>query len=70
MPLLLTFSVKTERIFELRKSFINDLHDYDYIGEQAENKKEESGDDEEIDIKLTGNENSTNENNENVIEIG
>ena len=34
------------------KSFINDLYDYDYTGEQAENNREESGDDEEIDIKL------------------
>ena len=51
------------------KSFVNDLYDYIYTGEQAENNKEESGDDEEIDIKLIGDENATNVNNENVIEI-
>ena len=32
------------------KSFANDLYDYDYTGEQAENNDEESGDDAEIDI--------------------
>ena len=51
------------------KSFINDLYDYDYTGEQAENNDEKSGDDEEIQIKLTEEENATNENNENVIKI-
>ena len=56
-------------MFKLMKSFVNDLYDYDYIGEQAENTEEESGDDEEVDMKLIGEENATNENNENVIEI-
>ena len=28
------------------KRFVNDLYDYDYTGEQAENKEEENGDDE------------------------
>ena len=56
--------------FKLMKSFVNDLYHYDYTGEQAENNEEESGDDEEIDIKLKGEGNATNENNENVIEIG
>ena len=51
------------------KSFVNNLYDYDYPGEQAESNEEESGDDEEIAIKLTGEENAANENNENVIEI-
>ena len=51
------------------KIFVNDLYDYDYIGEQAENNEEESGDDEEVDMKLIGEENATNENNENIIEI-
>ena len=50
-------------------SFINDLYDYDYTREQAVNNEEESGDDEEIDIKLKGEGNATNENNENVVEI-
>ena len=35
--LLLTFSVKSERIFELMKSFVNDLYEYDYTEEQAKN---------------------------------
>ena len=51
------------------KSFINDLYDYDYTREQAENNDEESGDDEEIDTKLKGEGNATNENNKTVIEI-
>ena len=51
------------------KSFVNDLYGYDYTGEQAENNEEESSDDENIEIKLTGEENATNENNENVIKI-
>ena len=67
VPLLLTFSVKSERIFELMKSFVNDLYEYDYTGEQAKN--EESSGDEEIDIQITVEENATNENNKNVIEI-
>ena len=49
--------------------FINGFYDYDYTGMQAEINKEESGDDEEINIKLTGEQKATNENNENVIEI-
>ena len=69
VPLLLTFSFKSERIFKVMKSFVNDLYDYDYTGEQAEINEEESGDDEEIDTKLTGEENATNENNKIVIEI-
>ena len=61
VPLLLTFSVKSERIglFKLMKSCFNDLYNYDYTGEQAENNEEESGDDEKIDVKLTGEENAT-----------
>ena len=49
------------------KSFANDLYEYDYTGEQAKN--EESSGDEEIDIQITVQENATNENNKNVIEI-
>ena len=60
MPLLLTFSAK---------SYVNDLYDNGCTGEQAENNEEESGDKEDIDIKLTGEENTTNENNENVVVI-
>ena len=68
-PLLLTFSVKSERILRKMRSFVNDLYDYEYTGEQAENNEEESGGNEEIDVKLRGQENVTNENNENVTEI-
>ena len=66
VPLLLTFSVKSERIglFKLMKSCFNGLYDYDYTGKQAENNEEASGDDEKIDVKLTGEENATHENNE------
>ena len=35
------------------KSFVNNLYEYDYTGEQAKNNKEESSDDEEIDIQIT-----------------
>ena len=67
--MLLTFSVKSERIFKTVKRFVNDLYDYDYTEVQAENNEEESGDNEKVDMKITGEVNATNENNENVIEI-
>ena len=51
------------------KSFVNDLYEYDYTGEQAKNNEEESSDDEEIDIQITVEDNATNENNKNVIEL-
>ena len=66
---LLDFSVKSEKIFELMKNFVNDLYEYDHTGEQAKHNKEESSDNEEIDIQITAEENATNENNKNVIEI-
>ena len=50
--------------------FFNELYDYDYTRELIKNNEEKSGEDEEIDIKLTGEENATNKNNENVTEIG
>ena len=56
-------------MFQLMKSFVNDLYDNDYTGEQAEYNEEQNGDNEEIDIKINGEGNATNENNENVIEI-
>ena len=46
-----TLEVPSLRPCKLMKSFINDLYDYGYTGEQAENNKEESWDNEEIDIK-------------------
>ena len=51
------------------KSFVNNFYDYEYTGELAENNGEENGDDEEIAIKLKGEGNARNENNENFIEI-
>ena len=68
-PLLLTFSFKSERILRKMRSFVNDLYDYEYTGEQAESNEEESGCNEETDVKLRGQKNVTNENNENVTEI-
>ena len=56
-------------MFQLMKSFVNNLYDNDYTGEQAEYNEEQNGDNEEIDIKINGKGNATNENNENVIEI-
>ena len=67
--LLLTFSVKSERIFELIKSFANNLYAYDYTEEQAKNNEEESSDDEEIDIQIRAEENATNQNKKYVIKI-
>ena len=68
VPLLITFSVKSERIFELIKSFVNDLYEYDYTGEQAKRNEEQSSEDEEIDAQITVEENVTNYNNKNIIE--
>ena len=51
------------------KSFVNDLYEYNYTGEQAKNDEEESSDVKEIDIQITVEENATNENNKNFIEI-
>ena len=48
------------------KRFVNDLYDYDYTEVQAEDNEEESGENEKVDMKITGEENATNEN---VIEI-
>ena len=63
VPLLLPFCVKSEIIFELMKSFVNDLYEYNYTREQAKSNEEESSDDDEIDIQITVEENATNENN-------
>ena len=51
------------------KSFVSDLYEYGYTGEQVKNNEEESNGDKEIDIQITVEENATNENNKNVIEI-
>ena len=50
------------------KSFVNDLCEYDYTGEQAKRNEEESSEDEEIDAQITVEENATNDNNKNIIE--
>ena len=51
------------------KSFVSDLYEYDYTGEQVKSNEEESSHNEEINIQITVEENATNENNKNVIEI-
>ena len=51
------------------KTFVNDSHYQDCTADQAGNSKKESGDDEDIDIKLKEEGDATNENNENVIEL-
>ena len=51
------------------KKCFSDLYNYDYTGQRVENNEEESGDNEKFYIKLIGEENVTNKNNENVIEI-
>ena len=50
------------------KSFVNDLYEYDYTGEQAKRNEEQSSEDEEIDAQITVEENVTNYNNKNIIE--
>ena len=52
--LLLTFSVKSERMLKSMKSFVNDLHNYDYTVQKTENNEKDSGDDEGINVELTG----------------
>ena len=69
MLLLRTLSVKSERIFILMKSVVNDISEYNYTGKQKENNKEESGDDEDINMKLKEEGKATNENDENVIKM-
>ena len=48
------------------KSFVNDLYNCDYTVQKIENNEKESGDDEGINVELTGEQNATNENNKNV----
>ena len=69
MLLLRILSVKSERIFILMKSVVNDISEYNYTGKQKENNKEESGDDEDINMKLKEEGKATNENDENVIKM-
>ena len=53
VPLLLTFSVKNERIYEQMKEFITNLYDYEYTGIKSEENEEEDSDDENvIEVKL------------------
>ena len=40
VPLLITFSVKSERIFELMKSFVSDLYEYDYTGDTQRRRQQ------------------------------
>ena len=52
VPLLLTFTVKEDRIFFLMNDFINNLYDYDYTGEKEDKKNDGSDDDDEIEIVI------------------
>jgi len=52
VPLLLTFTVKEDRIFFLMKDFIKNLYDYDYTGEKEDKTDDESDDDDEIEIVI------------------
>ena len=60
VSLLLKISVKSERIFKLIKIFVN-LYDHDYTGDEAENIDDKGRDNEKTDIKLTEEQNATNE---------
>ena len=58
VPLLLTFTVKHDRIFELMKEFVRNLYDYDYTGERPDENNEQKSDEDNIVIvffqKLVG----------------
>ena len=60
VPLLLTFSVKNEQIFEQMKEFVTTLYDYEYTGmKEDESKDEDSDDGNVIEIKLNDGEGQT-----------
>ena len=40
VPLLLTLSIKSERIFELMKSFVNDLYEYWRTGKKQRRREQ------------------------------
>ena len=60
VPLLLTFSVKNEQIFEQMKEFVTTLYDYEYKGMNEDESKDEDSDDENvIELKLSDGEGQT-----------
>ena len=60
VPLLLTFSVKNEQIFEQMKEFVTTLYDYEYTG-MKEDESEDEGivDENVIGVKLNDGEGQT-----------
>ena len=60
VPLLLTFSVKNEQIFEQMKEFVTTLYDYEYTGMKEDESEDEDSDDEKvIEVKLNDGEGQT-----------
>ena len=60
VPLLLTFSVKNEQIFEQMKEFVTTLYDYEYTGMKEDESKDEDSDNENvIEVKLNDGERQT-----------
>ena len=60
VPLLLTFSVKNEQIFEQMKEFVTNLYDYEYTGMKEDESEDEDSDDENvIEVKLNDGEGQT-----------
>ena len=52
VPLLLTFSVKEDRIYSLMKDFVNNLYDYNYTRKHKKIGSEESDEDDEVEIVI------------------
>ena len=60
VPLLLTFSVKNEEIFEQMKEFVTTLYDYEYTGMKEDESEDEKSDHENvIEVKLNDGEGQT-----------
>ena len=60
VPLLLTFSVNNEQIFEQMKEFVITFYDYEYTGmKEDESKSEDSDNENVIEVKLNDGEGQT-----------
>ena len=60
VPLLLTFSVKNEQIFEQMKEFVTTFYDHAYTGIKKDESEDEDSDDENvIEVKLNDGEGQT-----------
>ena len=60
VPLLRTFSVKDEQIFEQIKEFVTTLYDYEYTGMKEDESEDEDSDNENvIEVKLNDREGQT-----------